>query len=702
MKSLLPRLYLLVTFLVSFGWLLPGVAGHITAGDAAELALAGSTLGIAHAPGYPTFVVLAHFTDTLLPFGNAAYQQNMVSCLLMSASLVMFGLLVVELTGLRWVAFLPLLLLFSPLFRHGAYVTEVFPLLFLWAATMAYFLFHFHRRRHNMFLLAFLFGLGLGVHLTLVFLLPGFVFYFMKSRRQTMLRLSRDFPLMILFFLIGMSVFLFLPIRSFQNPLLDWEDPQTWERIYGMLTRARYGFLQLAQGTQENFWSFRSLVNALRYWKEATLNNIGWIGIGLMVLGTLASLARRNHRRMMISCWLFLIFTGPFFLWMAKAAPNDASDTLARFGLLPLVPTAVLMMLCLATLWASRLWLYRGFMALLIVGLVVELSSRHPLSLSAQPIGGITEGVRQTPGSLRWDLSIREAGVNMLSMIPKEAVLLADRADESEFSLAFLINKEKRKPGVRFIDCNAGVTKSIYGDDYYRIWGRPRLERRQLIEKRILSESKSPVFYATVNPNMIDIYRGPWGLLFRAYRFESIQDPTDFPWGKIIQWRFVPQETRSRNIYLTNYDLLGRAFFDGKLYEAAARTFGLGQTLGASHRLEKMGYWYQTRGFAREARQTYEQAIAAGVRSPLLYANLGMMNAEEGRFSAAVEVYEQGLEKFPRSIDLLYNLSVAKWNLGEWSDVIALLNKIQTIDPKNAQAARLLPTAEAKLQRSRN
>ncbi len=48
-----------------------------------------------------------------------------------------------------------------------------------------------------------------------------------------------------LFFWLGLSVFLYLPIRAAQHPLLNWGDPSHWRNFWRVVTRADYGGLKL-------------------------------------------------------------------------------------------------------------------------------------------------------------------------------------------------------------------------------------------------------------------------------------------------------------------------------------------------------------------------------------------------------------------------------------------------------------------------
>ena len=700
MRRVPVRLLAIAVFLISFGLLLPGVASHITAGDSGELALAGETLGIPHSPGYPVFALVHNAGARLLFFGNAAYQQNVIACLLIALTLALLGVLCALVTGRRETAFLPLLLLAAPQFRHLAWVTEVFPLAVFWAVLVYLALMRWHRRRNGVYLVAFLMGIGVAVHQTLVLLVPSLLVYLSWNRSKAFGTLWRDALPIAAFFLLGLSVHLYLPFRSFAEPLLDWEDPETFARFWGVLTRERYGFFQLAQGQGGPDLSWTAFRNAVRHTHDMFVLNIGWIGLGLVLLGSLASLARRVHRRWMVVTWLHVILTGPVFFWMARADPRTAGGLLERFSALPLVGAILLVALATATLLASGLRLYRGFLAAVLVVFVLERAFAHPFpgdpgpsaswALAAAGERADSASAEPVERSLRWAASIRESGLNALRMAPRGALLFADRADETEFSLAFLLFAEARRPDVLFIDCNAGVTRSVYGDDYYRIWGRPRLARRESVEREMVRAHDAPVVYATLDPTMIDIYRTHRGLLYRAWPLNRVQDPSAFPWAAITSWRFYPSEIRSRALARTNLDLLGRSSFERGHGDWAERSFGLAQLAGGAHRFETLGFWHQTRGAISEARRWYQRAMGAGVASEALYTNQGALEMEVGRPAEARALYEQGLRRYPDSQGLLYNLALVHWRTGRRSEAEPLLRRVLERDPKNAEAHRLL------------
>ncbi len=47
--------------------------------DSGDMITSAYTLGIAHPPGYPLYVLLGKFFTIIIPFGNIAYRINLMS-----------------------------------------------------------------------------------------------------------------------------------------------------------------------------------------------------------------------------------------------------------------------------------------------------------------------------------------------------------------------------------------------------------------------------------------------------------------------------------------------------------------------------------------------------------------------------------------------------------------------------------------------
>jgi hypothetical protein len=102
------------------------LAGGLLLGDGAEFQVLGSTLGLAHSTGYPTYLLLVKLV-TLLPVGDLAYRANLASALFagLTLALVYLG---GRLLGGRQAAALvgPAALALAPLFWWHAVMAEVY------------------------------------------------------------------------------------------------------------------------------------------------------------------------------------------------------------------------------------------------------------------------------------------------------------------------------------------------------------------------------------------------------------------------------------------------------------------------------------------------------------------------------------------------------------------------------------------------
>lgn len=82
--------------LVSLSLYIWTLAPTVTLVDSGELIIAARFLGVAHPPGFPLYILLAHLA-TLVPFGNVALRVNFASALFAAASAAMLTLVVAEL-----------------------------------------------------------------------------------------------------------------------------------------------------------------------------------------------------------------------------------------------------------------------------------------------------------------------------------------------------------------------------------------------------------------------------------------------------------------------------------------------------------------------------------------------------------------------------------------------------------------------------
>ncbi len=279
-------------FAFSFGLYLWTLAPTVTPVDSGELITAARTLGVAHPPGFPLYVLLAHFAS-LIPFGSVAVRVNLASALFAAMAASVLSLAVLEIiksfskthggltaprrrkrktsegpdVGSRrlWTGVIPALaagLIFSCSRTLWAYatVTEVYTLNSFMIALVILFMLHWRRlalgtdaestaqrgssklNEHDRWLnlAAFTFGLALGDHhVTVGLVLPAFAVLVLATEGRKFFA-SRRLPIAAAFALAGLCIYVYLPLAAARAPIMNWGDPRTLDRFFAHVTGWQY------------------------------------------------------------------------------------------------------------------------------------------------------------------------------------------------------------------------------------------------------------------------------------------------------------------------------------------------------------------------------------------------------------------------------------------------------------------------------
>ena len=287
-----PGLVIMVgAFLVYVRTLLPGL-GFI---DSGELITVVHTLGVAHPTGYPLFTMVGWVFSHLPIGGEEAYRLNLMAAVFCSVSLFFFyrGMRTV-LSGLaerkEGMAGLvapaaaggTLILAFSRTFWEQALAVEVYSLHLLMLSLVLMLVFEARAQRSNVLWMlgAFVLGLSFSNHMTTILVVPGVLYLYgtsVGSWRGMVRGLLRLVPV----FVLGLSVYLYLPIRAAVRPVCNWGDPSDLER-----------FLWHLSGKQYRSWIFSSSDVAMKHLTafiqgipgEFAVVGVVFAAVGLIVL----------------------------------------------------------------------------------------------------------------------------------------------------------------------------------------------------------------------------------------------------------------------------------------------------------------------------------------------------------------------------------------------------------------------------------
>ncbi len=428
-----------VTLAPSITWQHDGV-------DSGDLVTAAYTLGVAHPPGYPLFLLLAK-TFTLLPFGEVAYRVNLLSAFFAAAAA----------TTLYWTALLiqpdesvgerKLVIAAASALAFGlsstlwsqAVIAEVYALHAFMVAAILLLATAFRStgERRLLWLLGLALGLSLGNHLSAILLVPGTLILIVRRQRARPAALLE----MAGFVVLGLSIYAYLPLSSMQNPPVDWGAPHTWSGFWWTVSARIYS--DYAFGLP-----IAHLPARIASWLSLLGHQFTWLGLAVGLAGVW-ELCDSDRE--------YLAFTLTWFVIVViYSLAYNTSDSYVY-----LIPSYLVF----------GLWIARGA-SFLLRDLVPWQTIRRDrpstgsrlerlasLSILALPL--LLLGANLRALDLSKDTEARDYAVQVLADTPSDAVIIAD-TDAHIFSLWYVRYVEADEPEA------AVVAKGLFHYQWYR------------------------------------------------------------------------------------------------------------------------------------------------------------------------------------------------------------------------------------------
>ncbi|MFA5021898.1 MAG: DUF2723 domain-containing protein [Patescibacteria group bacterium] len=242
-KLIIDRNFILaaVIFTVAIAVYLFTLAPSVTMEDSAELITTAYTLGIAHPSGYPLYVLLGHLF-TCIPWATIAWRVNLLSAVFGALTIALFYLILVKINIKKPIAFCcGLVAAFGPIFWSQSVVAKFYTLNTFFVCLLILILLIWSQKKENKYLLWFslLYGVSLTNHTMIILLAPAFAVYIVFTERKIIL----NWPLilkMFILFLLGLLVYLYIPIRAWQKPVFNWGIISTWHDVWVHIGRRQY------------------------------------------------------------------------------------------------------------------------------------------------------------------------------------------------------------------------------------------------------------------------------------------------------------------------------------------------------------------------------------------------------------------------------------------------------------------------------
>lgn len=392
--------------------------------DRGELAAVAVTLGIAHPTGYPTFTLLGHLWTKLLPL-PPVLALNLLAALWAACGAGALTLLYDGILGRLAAPPAPraglaacgaLLTALGTIWWSQANGFEVYALqalllpLTLWLFVRWLALDTFASGAT----FAFVLGLTFTNHMTIVLLAPALLFLHF-ARRGFRAASWRRLASLIAPFALGLTPYLYLPIRAAQHPRFNWNEPADLHH-----------FLRHVAAREFQGWMFEggdTFARQLRWFASHLPDEWAYVGLALIALGVWR-LARAD--RALAVALVLLIAT-----CVAYAA---------NYGIRDITPYFLTAVVGLGAFATAGLWAVKeraGLRAALAVGLLAAGAS------AALHRGAVDES------RTRW---VEDAAVRTLTPLPANALLLTTQWDYLYSGALYLQTVQGLRPDVTAVD----------------------------------------------------------------------------------------------------------------------------------------------------------------------------------------------------------------------------------------------------------
>lgn len=633
----------LIPFIIYVHYLCPTIA----AGDSGEFITASKILGVPHPPGYPLYTLIGH-VFTYLPFESVAWRINLTSALFCALTCLPVYLALMRVTGQLVAALAGAWgLALSRFFWQYAEVAEVFALNNFFTALLTYILILIHQnaaansphpaprssfayKKKLFWAFSFVYGLALANHHTIILLVPAALWILWRSAPEFFwdagpLRGKDRKTLGVagLFFLVGLTPYLYLPIAALHQPAINWDNPVTFDNFLRLISRADYGgFSPYASKAAI------SRVSQLPAFFAGLYQQFTALGVALAILGLLNF---KRYKILQIYLLLAFFFSGVFFVLYANAAINNPLllGVLQRFYIMPAV---------MVSFW---------------IGLGIKNIFKWIKNKKFPNVILKTAPAAVTLALLGWEFSahIEEADFrenfiaedfahNILLSLPEDALFFVS-GDVASIGVDYLQLVEQKRPDIIALD----QAKLTY--DWYYAQAKARFQQVTLPGERYDGA-------AIQNRHLIAVNIGRRPVCFMDFKEQSYQSNfRALPLGLV--YRMAPKSQP------VNVDSL------------EARTNALYSTF-------KMRGWqreYPRTRFEFEVKQIYAEP----------FFRLAYEFEQAGNVAKAEHYYKRTLEWNPYHYKVLKNLAVLYfYKLNRREDGVRLFRRYLEVNPYDAEA----------------
>jgi tetratricopeptide (TPR) repeat protein len=650
------RTAIIVISLPFFVYLLT-ICPTVYLGDSGELTAAAFSLGIPHNSGYPLYAQLGKLFS-LVPVGPIGFRMNLMSSLFAVLTVWLVYSLILRITSSKLSAFSgALFLAFVPVLWSQTVSAEVYTLHTFFVALLIRLLWWWDENREffKIALFVFVTGISFGNHMQTVMLAPA-VLFIVLSADYRILSNSRNFLLLSALFLLALSMYVYLPIRTEVGAAIRWGEPNTLDRFIAHVT---------ASAHRESYVLTKNVLEYAVRAKETLLLIVNQFG-ALLLLALWGWLKIRHIR------WKMFFLAVIVFDLVYTVFLNIISFEITPFTLSTCVVLTILIGIGIAHLLEKT----RNH---LLFGKTTQGALRAAFCMiPVIPLASNLDLCNQSRNYAAY-----EHVLNIFRTVDDRSTIFLD-GDNNIFPVTYGRVVERMREDVTLYDRPNLLFRMP--SDMYKDCLREKGENfGRCVERRIV-ENAQDVYYAVFNPNAVSIPEQfvmyPCGIIHKAVRDG---DPLPEDIGKRFWNRYVTESV---------HDSFHRDFMNRHL--CAYFHFSLGQYLfmvGQPAPGLKQAQWASRvgyddtmihsdialllvdQGFFEEARSELEKALIYYDDLGGVYTNWGHYYYELRDYDEAIRSFRQAVKLDPDNFDHYNNLGLALYQAGRNDEAAAALHQ---------------------------
>jgi tetratricopeptide (TPR) repeat protein len=678
--------------------------------DSGEFIPASFELGVAHPAGSPFYLPVAKLF-TFLPFGSIAFRVNLVSAFFGALIVCLLYLILLEFLdlvngrdGYRTVSALFTAVLFgvSEALWDISVQTEVYTVQHFFFALIVLLLIRALKHQAGketgrglqiVCMVAFLSGLALGAHITFFFYFPAVAAVIWCIRWRGSRWSLNEVCLILFLFILGGSIYLYLPLRAVAHPYFDWGEPETLRKFLIHVSDRKDSSVHLNLPIGNLSGQFLLFLDLL-------LRQFTALGVPLIVVGGV-----RLWRRHRFVLFFLAILALPNFAFFIRYWSNAVAYVPTFFCMAMLlgvgVQTVLVYLLNSTPLPLAQVpqWLLKWGAGVLMAASVVSLLSFNFLDNDKH--------------NYWW---ARDFSKSVFSEMANNAIVLSQ---VYYFQLSYLNQVENWRPDVTVIN-----KSDFYAPDYFQKVRKRRFPNIAvpIVEEEFLFPDLvninlrgHPIYWEPNNEDdpKLDGRLIPNGYLYRVSREKRKISSSDFkeyemrlrePLERAMQDPVFFDDDEGMGLYQSIYSNLGFFFVHQNLYANALKMFKVVALLkpDSPENLNNLGLCYADMRLLPVAKELFEASLRLDNRNIQARINLGHLYLESGEIARAESYLEEAIRLEPESAEAHYHLGIVFERQRRYSEArreyetgLKTVQAPQTIDDIRRALARL-STKEAR------